>query len=354
MTDNIVAIIVFGIVIILTFVLPYAFHVQEKTYAKHINRENEAKLKKAEKNIDSLQKEKEVLSDKNKELERKITERDCIISDIEKEKADLLAAKERLSDLLKKEKEEREADLPLQRESESIYSAPHDASPDFDAVEVVKLQSENESLQLEISSWKENYKRQTQKLLRIKRARPDINILDEDIYEYTEEEIDAWYKAFVKDVRKRKKHFLSTKISANPILGDVNELLSIHCDPKAIFKSIYNGAWNRVRETFLRVKVLHVDAVIDSGDKIYATTLDKCDCEDFLRKNRPCKHMIYLAYVIGYLQLNKDLIEETENDSIRRLSNHHKKYYDEKKELEKERKKLEKLQEKINKERSPT
>ena len=32
MTDNIVAIIVFGIVIILTFVLPYAFHVQEKTH----------------------------------------------------------------------------------------------------------------------------------------------------------------------------------------------------------------------------------------------------------------------------------------------------------------------------------
>lgn len=40
---------------------------------------------------------------------------------------------------------------------------------------------------------------------------------------------------------------------------------------------------------------------------IYVTSLFNCDCEDFKRRNLPCKHMYKLAYELGIIDKNWDL-----------------------------------------------
>lgn len=53
----------------------------------------------------------------------------------------------------------------------------------------------------------------------------------------------------------------------------------------------------------------HSDKEVDK----YITSLTGCTCKDFKfsKEKRPCKHMLYLAYSIGALQLNSEKFNET-------------------------------------------
>ncbi len=42
-------------------------------------------------------------------------------------------------------------------------------------------------------------------------------------------------------------------------------------------------------------------------NNIYTTSLSKCDCEDFKRRNLPCKHMYKFAYKLGIIDESWDL-----------------------------------------------
>ena len=42
-----------------------------------------------------------------------------------------------------------------------------------------------------------------------------------------------------------------------------------------------------------------------SSDRIYRTTLKECSCPDHGNRNRPCKHMLYLTYLLGLLQIDQ-------------------------------------------------
>lgn len=59
----------------------------------------------------------------------------------------------------------------------------------------------------------------------------------------------------------------------------------------------------------------HSDPTAD----IYQTTLNGCTCKDykFSKKKNPCKHMLYLAYSIGALQLNADKFEKTKGRLVK-------------------------------------
>ena len=43
----------------------------------------------------------------------------------------------------------------------------------------------------------------------------------------------------------------------------------------------------------------------------YKTSLADCNCPDFRKTNRPCKHMLYLAFHVGVLSIKKDLFEKS-------------------------------------------
>lgn len=62
-----------------------------------------------------------------------------------------------------------------------------------------------------------------------------------------------------------------------------------------------------------KIRQLSFEAQIQSSTtgEIYHTTLDRCTCKDFQfnRKGEPCKHILYLAYVVGLFQINQKLQE---------------------------------------------
>lgn len=74
-----------------------------------------------------------------------------------------------------------------------------------------------------------------------------------------------------------------------------------------------------------------VDALVrsihkDGTEKIYSTTLSQCDCDDFKSNQKPCKHMLFLAYHVGALQINRveceryyDMSVETLNQNAKRI-----------------------------------
>lgn len=55
----------------------------------------------------------------------------------------------------------------------------------------------------------------------------------------------------------------------------------------------------------------------DSYSEAYTTTLTSCSCDDFKKNtkgNKPCKHMIFLAYNLGNMFINKEETDKYFND----------------------------------------
>jgi len=59
----------------------------------------------------------------------------------------------------------------------------------------------------------------------------------------------------------------------------------------------------------------HSDKTTDK----YETSLNGCTCKDYKssRDKKPCKHMLYLAYSIGALQLNADKFERSKGRLVK-------------------------------------
>lgn len=81
-----------------------------------------------------------------------------------------------------------------------------------------------------------------------------------------------------------------------------------------IFQSITNGRMNNAFDTDLYIKNLDITAEIGSGDHYYkGVTLTKCECEDFKHTKSPCKHMLFLIYSLGVLQMYKEECYKRDN-----------------------------------------
>ena len=322
--DKIVLSIGLIIIAFLAVVMPIVY-VREKAYAKYINRETEAKLKKAEGTIDSLQKEKEALKGKNKELERKIAVRD-----------------EEIAYYVKKNDEAKQNNSRLRAESESQKT------------EIARLNDELNKLKNDI-------------IVRLEKLCPDAIALFSEESEHTPEYYDKWYEVFEELYQQRKADYLSEKFNKNPFFNDINNSLLPRYKRRAIFESILSGALNRADDTDLSITKINLSAEVKSvkrtakktEENLYTTSLIKCNCDSYKKgklQGIPCKHMELLAYAIGYLQLNKDLIEQTDKKSVTRLAQLQDEYTHLQglhKDLEREYKKLQtKTQKKKEKSRS--
>lgn len=77
------------------------------------------------------------------------------------------------------------------------------------------------------------------------------------------------------------------------------------CDLDSYNKSILNGRLNNAFNAQLLIKEINISAEIQSAGNKYRVTLDGCTCKDFQYKKEPCKHMLYLAYLLGLLQIDQ-------------------------------------------------
>lgn len=348
------------------FIAAAFVYASDKLSKKCNSCETEAKLKREEENIKSLQKENDRLNNKISELEKRITGRDGIISDLKKEKNDLSAENYRLSEELNNFKYEQaiyfsnkqawldeiskyKEDALCQIE-EIIHGKVGDMSaladyatdcatakfkPVIDycqtlALELIDADERDEAgkflrlrdtvkeLRDKAEAWAKKYKIQTYKLACIENQYPKI--IESTIgrtVEFFPDEIDEWYEEYKEAISKEKLDYISEKFNENPFLKSINSSLSAHCDPKAIFESILTGALDRAYHT-PDLSIIEVKATIKSSEKNYTTTLSSCTCSafnDWEHKKEPCKHMELLAYAVGYLQLNKELMEHMHLDS---------------------------------------
>lgn len=77
------------------------------------------------------------------------------------------------------------------------------------------------------------------------------------------------------------------------------------CDLDSYNKSILNGRLNNAFNAELLIKEINISAEIQSAENEYHVTLTGCTCKDFQCRKEPCKHMLYLAYLLGLLQIDQ-------------------------------------------------
>lgn len=128
------------------------------------------------------------------------------------------------------------------------------------------------------------------------------------------------YKAAMSELETRitkevseRTQYLKESIKPHP------ELLSAFyklCDMEAYQKSIMQGGLQRAFIHPPAIEEIGICAIIHSTttEELYFTSLQSCTCKDHAHRHRPCKHMLYLAYLLGLLQIDqkdyKHLVEE--------------------------------------------
>ena len=109
------------------------------------------------------------------------------------------------------------------------------------------------------------------------------------------------------------------------------ELFQVRKNPSSFFKlnfsqydvcdSIFNGKIAKAFSSNLTfVDPMEVSCKIQSGINIYETTLSSCSCKDFEIHKKPCKHMLYLQYFLGIIQLDRHILAKNFEDRITLLS----------------------------------
>ncbi|MBR2388150.1 MAG: SWIM zinc finger family protein [Clostridia bacterium] len=80
----------------------------------------------------------------------------------------------------------------------------------------------------------------------------------------------------------------------------------------AFFESIIRGRLYNADRTDLEIIDLDVNTTMRSGNHSFEVSLAKCGCSDFQRHpGKPCKHMLYLAYSLGIMQLYPEMHDKT-------------------------------------------
>lgn len=82
------------------------------------------------------------------------------------------------------------------------------------------------------------------------------------------------------------------------------------CDIAELHQGIMEGKLQKVFNSPPTMNDLKISVKIKSANGIYITTLKDCSCKDFQFRKKPCKHMIYLYYVVSMLHAEKPLIDE--------------------------------------------
>lgn len=225
-----------------------------------INKEKE-KLQEKQKELDA---EKDVLKNKQKELDNLIAQNCKTVEQM------CVEEKKRLNEEISKY-EQINRELTFQRENNIAY-----------------LNEKEDEL-------RDSYKEKERELFEQQRKK------DEERRQYFLNKVSE-YEQKEKDLKNHvwKQYY-----------GKVIEIITKYCDLDACYKSIENGRLNNAIESELSINEFAISAKVFSGDHHYNTTLNNCDCMDFKNRHMPCKHMLFLAYTVGALYLNKEKAVDT-------------------------------------------
>ncbi len=107
-------------------------------------------------------------------------------------------------------------------------------------------------------------------------------------------------------------------------INALNEAFQAQYSADVFFESILHDKLNRTWDKAYKIENLEVKAsIVSPQGKTYTVELGKCDCEN--RKyhpQKPCKHMVLLAYTLGFLQyeyVNENTIQSPKAKELRQV-----------------------------------
>ncbi len=120
------------------------------------------------------------------------------------------------------------------------------------------------------------------------------------------------------------KHLIQFEKQAQIITDSVNQAFEKQYDVPSFFDSITTGRLNNAFQKDLQIDQIRISATVHSQPKSYKVSLYECNCYDFMKYEKPCKHMLALAYTFGLLQhyhANKESEKNKDfNSDIRMIS----------------------------------
>ena len=111
-------------------------------------------------------------------------------------------------------------------------------------------------------------------------------------------------KEDIKDLKREKKASRALYLKGVRQMQQFFSQKAYPIDP--LLKRIKDGKLNNALGTDVQIDEIAIVAMLTSKQKAnannYLVTLEECECEDFQRTKKPCKHMVYLAYELAILQ----------------------------------------------------
>lgn len=122
-----------------------------------------------------------------------------------------------------------------------------------------------------------------------------------EFYEAFDQEKLDFYKAMGMFDRERS-------LALKHLKSNITEQYNID----AFFESIIRGRLYNADRTDLEITKLDIQSTVRSGNHSFEVSLTNCGCSDFQRHpGKPCKHMLYLAYSLGIMQLYPEMHDKT-------------------------------------------
>ena len=177
-------------------------------------------------------------------------------------------------------------------------------------VDKIKEPYESKARLIDLQQEKEKYLNLSKEAeAKIKEAENQIHAAKNEANRYisTRDNLVARYNNAISqldsDVRRRALDMLSY---SNDLLLNI----APQCDIPELHQSIFEGRLLKAFESPPIISNVKISALVKSPNGTYTTTLENCTCQDFHFRNHPCKHMLYLYYIIGMLQVDKPLMDE--------------------------------------------
>lgn len=125
-------------------------------------------------------------------------------------------------------------------------------------------------------------------------------------------------------------------------------------DISKMLDAVVEGRLNNAFGANLSFAHIDVEAFIqsiheDGTQQTYKVSLSECDCEYFIKRHLPCKHMLFLAYSLAVLQVNSEKLAATQQISIQKICENAQIISEQEFQIKKNEKKLDNILKKIKK-----
>lgn len=123
-------------------------------------------------------------------------------------------------------------------------------------------------------------------------------------------------------------------------------------DVPKMLDSVITGRLNNAFDSNLSIENFTTEFPSSDKTKTYTTTLTSCNCKDRGNRHAPCKHMLYLAYTLGVLQINQTETQAKYWISVQRINENAEKIKEQEKQIKKNKNTIKRQEQKIAKQKA--